>query len=96
MKQSLSHGLVLLGVALIALGIYNANQYWVQQATIAPSLAQLENAGTGLQGFDLDQTRQLITASTNALLQMFLTDLILGLLLLSAGIYISPQERHAH
>ncbi len=96
MKKYLSYALILLGVGLLVLGVYHANQYWVQQATIAPSLDQLEKlGGAGTAGFDVEQTKALLSASTNALLQMFLVDAILGLLLITAGLWMAP-EKHAH
>lgn len=95
MKQLLSYTFVLLGVGLLILGVYQANQYLVQQATIEPSLKQLEQMGdASLSGFNVEETKALLTASTNALIQGILIDLVLGLLFLAAGIWIAPGEKH--
>lgn len=94
MKNLFSYALVLLGVGLLVIGVYNANQYWIQQATVQPSLQQLEKLDTtGLTGVSLDETKQLLTASMNALLQMTLVDVILGLVFLVAGFWTMPSEK---
>lgn len=93
LKPLLSWTLILLGVGSLLLGLYQVNQYLVQQATIEPSLKQLEQlAQSGLSGTDLEQTRQLLAASTTALIQSMLVDVILGLLFLVAGFWLAPTH----
>ncbi|MBI5225678.1 hypothetical protein HY994_00375 [Candidatus Micrarchaeota archaeon] len=97
MKSNLSWILSLLGVALVVLSVYQLNQYLVQQATVAPSLAQLEQLGNNnLGGVDLQQTRDLIAASSTALMQSMVMDLVLGLVFLSGGFWFAPKEHEHH
>lgn len=98
MKTALSWALSLLGVAFVVLSVYQFNQYMVQQATVQPSLAQLEQLGAGnLGGVDLQQTRELIQATSTALMQSIVIDLILGLLFLAGGFWLAPKETsHSH
>ncbi|MBI4360368.1 hypothetical protein HY572_01195 [Candidatus Micrarchaeota archaeon] len=94
----LSWTLILLGVGSLLLGLWHANQYLIQQATIEPSLQQLEQLEqAGLAGTDLEQTRQLLAASTTALIQSMLIDAILGLIFLVAGFWLTPtHSAHNH
>ena len=97
MKSTLSWTLTLLGVAMIVLSVYQFNQYLVQQATVQPSLAQLEQLDQGsLGGVNIEQTRELISAASTALIQSVVLDLILGLIFLSGGFWLAPKETAAH
>ncbi len=95
MKSTLSWALTLLGIAMIVLSVYQSNQYMVQQATVKPSLEQLEQLGAAGGGsVDLEQTRALIEASSNALIQSIVFDLILGLLFMAGGFWLAPKDAH--
>ncbi|MBI2445534.1 hypothetical protein HYV43_04055 [Candidatus Micrarchaeota archaeon] len=95
MKTNLSWALTLLGIAMLVLSVYQFNQYLVQQATVKPSLEQLEQLGSGnLGGVDLQQTRALIEASSTAMIQSIVLDLILGLLFLAGGFWLAPKDAH--
>ncbi len=95
-KSALPLSFILLGVLMIALSVSQANQYFIQQATIEPSLQQLEQLGD-LGGVNVEETRQLLGASLNAIIQTILMDLILGLIFLVAGFWLLPSEKaHAH
>jgi len=95
MKSTLSWALTLLGIGLLLLATYQSNQYLVQQATIKPSLEQLEQLGQlGSGSVDLQQTRALIEASSTAMIQSIVMDLILGLLVLAGGFWLAPKDAH--
>ncbi len=97
MKSTLSWTLTLLGIGLVVLSVYQFNQYMVQQATVQPSLAQLEQLDQGsLGGVNIEQTRELISAASTALMQSVVMDLILGLLFLAGGFWLSPKETIHH
>lgn len=100
MKSNLSWALTLIGIGLIVLSVYQFNQYLIQQATVGPSLKQLEQIGSGgLGGVDLQQTRDLIEASSTAMIQSIVLDVILALLFLAGGFWLAPKETahtHAH
>lgn len=105
MKTTLSGTLTLLGVAMLVLSVYQFNQYLVQQASAEPSLKQLEKQQAQLQALgpeyansaNIEETRQIVVAAQNALLQSIIIDLILGLLLLAGGFALAPKETaHVH
>ncbi len=91
MKSTLSWTLTLLGVAMIVLAVYQFNQFMVHQATVMPTLDQLEKLGAVTDG-----QRELAEASANALIQSVVLDLILGLLFLAGGFWLAPKETAHH
>ena len=102
MKKILSQFLILLSALLFTLAVYQANQYLQVSATIAPSLAELNRiaaaGGAEAAGVDpaqLEQTKQLLTGTTNALMQAMLLDFVLAVVFLLGG-YFSYNERGAH
>ncbi len=92
--------LMLLGCLFLAVGLYQANQYWVSSSTIAPSLLQLNEASKdpatmqslGMNANDLESTKSTILAGTNAMLQAMAFDLVLGIVLLLLAWKTQPQE----
>ena|SRR3989338_2729564 len=97
MKKILSQFFALLAALLFTLSVYQANQYMQLSATIAPTLAQLNELSAaggdaGLDAAQLESTRQALTAGTNSLLQAVLIDFVLGVIFLLAG-YFTYHEK---
>lgn len=89
----LPSALLVLGCLFITLGFYQLNQYWIASSTIAPSLAQLNTVlndpvalqAAGMNASDLEASKSLVFAGTNAMLQAAAFDLLVGLVLLLAS-----------
>lgn len=98
MKKILSQFLVMFGALLLTLSVYQANQYMQVSATVGPSLTQLNQlsaAGAEAAGLDaasLEQTRQLISGTTNSMMMSILLDFVLGIVFLLAGYFAYPEK----
>jgi len=92
--------IAVLGVMLLALSAYQFNQWWNTRATLQPSLTQLDEiagdaetlAALGLGAADVESTRSTMTGALDAMMQVALADLVLGVLLFAAGVSYYPRE----
>ncbi|SRR3989338_6290770 len=93
MKKIFSQFLMIMGALMFTLAVYQANQYMQVSAALGPSLAQLNQLGTlgaeaaGMDAAQLESTKQLLSGTTNALLQSVLLDFVLGIIFLMAGYF---------
>ncbi len=78
---------------MFTLAVYQANQYIQVSAALGPSLAQLNQLGAagaealGVDQTQLESTKQLLSGTTNALMQSILLDFVLGIIFLMAGYF---------
>ena len=92
--------MVFLGIALLVLTVYQFNQYLTTTAALNPSLAKLNELGAdtaslatlGISASDLESTKGLLTATTSAMVMTIALDLVLGIVFLAGGIYLSPKK----
>ncbi|HIH20799.1 TPA: hypothetical protein HA244_06025 [Candidatus Micrarchaeota archaeon] len=98
MKRILSQFLVMFGALLLTLSIYQVNQYMQVSATVGPSLAQLSQLdaasaeAAGIDAAQIEQTKQLISGTTNSIMLGFLIDFVLGIVFLLAGYFAYPEK----
>ena len=93
MKKILSQFFVMMAALMFTLAVYQANQYIQVSAALGPSLAQLNQLGAlgaeaaGMDAAQLESTKQLLSGTTNALMQSVLLDFVLGVIFLMAGYF---------
>lgn len=96
MKKVLSQFFILLAALSFSLAIYQSNQYLQVSAALGPSIAQLNQlGGLGAAGADaaqIESTKQLLSNTTNSLLQSILLDFVFGVVFLLAG-YFTYREK---
>jgi len=98
MSKILFGGLALLGVLLLALSTYQFNQWWNTRAVAQSSLTQLDSlsmetlASLGYGTADVASARNMLTGALDAMMQVALADLVLGVLLFTTGVSYYPRE----
>ena len=98
MKKILSKFFVMIEALCFALALYQSNQYLQVQAAVGPSLAQLNSLGAagaealGIDATQLESTKQMLTATSNSMLQGILLDFVLGIIFLLAGYFTYPEK----
>ena len=100
-KKALFGFVALLGVLLLFLAVYQANQYWTTKAALEPTLKQLDElaalpAGTlaelAMTSADVLEQKQQLLSAADSILQTVLVDFVLGVLLLFVGLLYYPRE----
>lgn len=101
-KKALFGFVALLGVLLLFLAVYQANQYWTTKVALEPTLQQLDElaalpAGTlaelAMTSAEVLEQKQQLLGAADSILQTVLVDFVLGVLLLFVGLLYYPRER---
>ncbi|MFH1056873.1 MAG: hypothetical protein V1717_03710 [Candidatus Micrarchaeota archaeon] len=99
MKKVLSQFFIMMAALMLTLSVYQANQYIQVSAALGPSIAQLNQISAlggaealGIDASQLESTKQMLSGTTNALLQSILLDFVLAVVFLLAG-YFTYHEK---
>lgn len=96
MMKHFGLGVLLFGVVLLGLGMYNWNQLSITNATASATLGLLNGAG-GSGGADYAASaQQTLNAVSNAYTQTVVIDLVLGVVFLLVGSYIMHVSEKRH
>ncbi|MEM4255136.1 MAG: hypothetical protein QXR53_02285 [Candidatus Norongarragalinales archaeon] len=93
MKKIFSQFLVIMAALMFTLAVYQANQYMQVSAALGPSIAQLNQLDAlggealGVDASQIESTKQLLSGTTNSLMQSILLDFVLGIVFLLAGYF---------
>lgn len=95
MKKILSTFFVMLGALMFTLAVYQSNQYMQVSAALGPSLAQLNQlgSGSGADAAQYESAKQVLSATTNSILLAMFIDFVLGIVFLLVG-YFTYNEVH--
>lgn len=97
----LSEALVMLGVLLLALAVYQANQYVNTGPQVKTGLKYIEQqAGlleqSGMSAAEIEEYKMSAKEAQSIYLQTTLIDLILGIVFLFIGVLYCPGEARFH